>query len=157
MDSVNPTIGSRVLGNILRWLTVAAVLLLVGACDDPAEREQSFMDSAKSLYEAGDHDKARLDFRNALQINPNNVDARYHVALIDEQKGDLQAALGIPASTLSHHISRLLRVGLVTQERQSRTLICRANFEESNALTGFLCDNCCQGLNIVVQAASDAA
>jgi len=60
--------------------------------------------------------------------------------------GQVQKALGIPASTLSHHIARLLRVGLVTQQRRSRLLICRANYEAMNDLLGFLTDNCCGGI-----------
>jgi len=60
--------------------------------------------------------------------------------------GDLQERLGVPASTLSHHLSRLLRVGLITQERQSRNLICRANYERMNGLLAYLGDNCCEGL-----------
>ena len=41
--------------------------------------------------------------------------------------GRLQERLGIAASTLSHHLHRLILTGLVTQERQATTLICRAN------------------------------
>ena len=41
--------------------------------------------------------------------------------------GRLQARLGIAASTLSHHLHKLILVGLVTQERQVTTLICRAS------------------------------
>ena len=60
--------------------------------------------------------------------------------------GGLQARLGIPASTLSHHLSRLVRVGLIGQERQSRNLVCRANYTHMNALLAYLRDQCCQGL-----------
>jgi ArsR family transcriptional regulator len=39
----------------------------------------------------------------------------------------LQAQVGVAAaSTLSHHLQRLVAAGLVAQERQSTTLICRA-------------------------------
>jgi len=57
--------------------------------------------------------------------------------------GRLQARLGMPASTLSHHLKRLIETGLVTQERQGTTLICRANYPGMNALIGFLSDECC--------------
>lgn len=39
--------------------------------------------------------------------------------------GELQKHLEIPASTLSHHLSALISAGLISQERQSRTLFCR--------------------------------
>jgi DNA-binding transcriptional ArsR family regulator len=57
--------------------------------------------------------------------------------------GRLQQKIGIAASTLSHHLHRLILTGLVTQERQSTTLICRANYPAMNALLGFLADECC--------------
>src|SRR5215207_4634829 len=57
--------------------------------------------------------------------------------------GRLQEKLGIPASTLSHHLHRLILTGLVTQERQGTTLISRAHYPAMNALLGFLADECC--------------
>lgn len=55
----------------------------------------------------------------------------------------VQERLGIPASTLSHHLQRLIRNGLVSQERQATTLICRAVYPAMDALLGFLADECC--------------
>jgi DNA-binding transcriptional ArsR family regulator len=57
--------------------------------------------------------------------------------------GRLQDKVGIAASTLSHHLHRLILTGLVTQERQATTLICRANYETMHGLLGFLADECC--------------
>jgi len=57
--------------------------------------------------------------------------------------GRLQARIGIAASTLSHHLHRLIMVGLVTQERQVTTLICRANYPVMRSLLGFLVEECC--------------
>jgi len=57
--------------------------------------------------------------------------------------GRLQERLGIPASTLSHHLHRLILVGLVTQERQATTLISRANYPIMRRLLSFLADECC--------------
>jgi ArsR family transcriptional regulator, arsenate/arsenite/antimonite-responsive transcriptional repressor len=57
--------------------------------------------------------------------------------------GRIQERLEIPASTLSHHLQRLVATGLVTQERQATTLICRANYDAMNALIGFLNEECC--------------
>jgi ArsR family transcriptional regulator, arsenate/arsenite/antimonite-responsive transcriptional repressor len=57
--------------------------------------------------------------------------------------GRLQEKLGIAASTLSHHLHRLILTGLVTQQRQATTLICRANYPAMDELVGFLVDECC--------------
>jgi ArsR family transcriptional regulator len=57
--------------------------------------------------------------------------------------GHLREKLHLAASTLSHHLHRLILTGLVTQERQATTLICRANYPAMDNLVGFLVDECC--------------
>ena len=57
--------------------------------------------------------------------------------------GQIQKQLEIPASTLSHHIARLVSAGLVHQERKSRSLICRADYSAMDMVIGFLTRNCC--------------
>jgi DNA-binding transcriptional ArsR family regulator len=61
--------------------------------------------------------------------------------------GDIAEALSIPASSLSFHLAHLTRAGLITQRRESRSLIYAANFETMNGLIGFLTENCCGGAN----------
>ena len=57
--------------------------------------------------------------------------------------GEIQRRTDVPRSTLSHHLHRLIGVGLVTQERQATTLICRANYPVMNETLGFLAAECC--------------
>ena len=57
--------------------------------------------------------------------------------------GEIQTALSVPASTLSHHISRLVSVGLVQQRREGRTLYCTPQYGELDGLIEFLKDQCC--------------
>lgn len=57
--------------------------------------------------------------------------------------GEIQAKLDIPPSTLSHHIAKLVQAGLVTQERQSRSLLCKGDFDNMDDLVRFLLANCC--------------
>lgn len=57
--------------------------------------------------------------------------------------GRIQDKLDIPASTLSHHLKRLIDTGLVSQERQATTLICRAHYPAMQSLIGYLADECC--------------
>ncbi|MCG8546074.1 MAG: ArsR family transcriptional regulator [Alphaproteobacteria bacterium] len=57
--------------------------------------------------------------------------------------GAVQQRTMIPRSTLSHHLHRLISVGLVTQQRQGTTLICCANYDVMNAVMGFLAAECC--------------
>lgn len=71
--------------------------------------------------------------------------------------GRIQQRLGIAASTLSHHLRKLVEVGLVTQERERTTLICRANYPGMNALIGYLADECCADAGCGAGCADEAA
>ncbi|WP_353737063.1 helix-turn-helix domain-containing protein [Aeromonas sp.] len=55
----------------------------------------------------------------------------------------LQKQLAIPASTLSHHIAALVSVGLVKQNRESRTLLCVSQYEVLEEIIAFFRDECC--------------
>lgn len=57
--------------------------------------------------------------------------------------GDLQGKVGIPLSTLSHHLKKLIQVGLVTQERHGTTLICRAQYDAMREVLRFITEECC--------------
>src|SRR5687768_5039080 len=69
----------------------------------------------------------------------------------------VQEKLKIPASTLSHHLHRLILTGLVTQERQATTLICRANYPAMDALLGFMAAECCADAGGCAASSEDAA
>jgi ArsR family transcriptional regulator, arsenate/arsenite/antimonite-responsive transcriptional repressor len=59
--------------------------------------------------------------------------------------GDIAVRLGLPAATLSFHLSSLRHAGLVANRRVGRSIIYAANFETMNALLRYLTENCCQG------------
>lgn len=61
--------------------------------------------------------------------------------------GEISAHLGIPASTLAHHLSALVASGLVTQERRGRSIINRIDYGRMQALIGFLSEECCEGVS----------
>jgi DNA-binding transcriptional ArsR family regulator len=71
--------------------------------------------------------------------------------------GRLQTKLDVAASTLSHHLKSMLIVGLISQERQSTTLICRANYDVMHALVGFLVEECCADADCVATTSRPSA
>jgi ArsR family transcriptional regulator, arsenate/arsenite/antimonite-responsive transcriptional repressor len=78
---------------------------------------------------------SRLDaFRILVQAGPEGMAA-----------GEVAAALGVPANTLSFHFDRLRNAGLVRFERRSRSLIYSARYDTMNALLAYLTENCCAG------------
>ncbi len=59
--------------------------------------------------------------------------------------GAIGEKLDLPPATLSFHLAHLARTGLVQARQDGRFVIYSANFDNMNALVGFLTDNCCGG------------
>ncbi len=73
-------------------------------------------------------------FRTLVKYEPDGLAA-----------GDLARLLEVPQNTLSAHLSVLTRARLVTSERQSRSIIYRANLAEFRDVAVFLLQDCCGG------------
>ena len=77
----------------------------------------------------------RLDtFRLLVKHEPDGIAA-----------GELARRVGVPQNTMSAHLAVLSRAGLVLGERQSRTIIYRANIAAFRELTLFMIQDCCGG------------
>src|SRR5271157_974128 len=77
----------------------------------------------------------RLDtFRLLVTREPDGVPA-----------GELARLMAVPQNTMSAHLSILSRAGLVSGERQSRSIIYRANLARLREVTLFLLKDCCGG------------
>jgi ArsR family transcriptional regulator, arsenate/arsenite/antimonite-responsive transcriptional repressor len=57
--------------------------------------------------------------------------------------GEVKRRLGIPPSTLSHHILFLVTARLIRQEREGRILRCKANYPRMNEIVESLKAECC--------------
>jgi ArsR family transcriptional regulator, arsenate/arsenite/antimonite-responsive transcriptional repressor len=57
--------------------------------------------------------------------------------------GEIGAELGIPPSTLSHHLDKLKNEGLVSVRREGTFLCQTANTKALQELVGFLFTECC--------------
>lgn len=70
--------------------------------------------------------------------------------------GEVQQALGLAASTCTHHLRFLAAAGLVEQTKKGRTVACKAAYERIEALTGFLMKECCVDADALADAEGDA-
>jgi DNA-binding transcriptional ArsR family regulator len=59
--------------------------------------------------------------------------------------GEIQARIGMPASTLSHNLTGLTEAGLLQATRQGTTIRYAARFDQLKALTEYLWQDCCSG------------
>jgi ArsR family transcriptional regulator len=82
-------------------------------------------------------------YRLLVQAGPEGVAA-----------SDIAERLGVPANTLSFHLKTLSHAGLVLSRQEGRFIYYSANYEQMNALLGFLTENCCGGRSCLPVAAS---
>jgi DNA-binding transcriptional ArsR family regulator len=79
--------------------------------------------------------KTRLEtFRLLVSREPDGIPA-----------GEVARLAGVPQNTMSTHLAILARAGLIQGERQSRSIVYRANLERLRALTVYLVKDCCGG------------
>ena len=71
--------------------------------------------------------------------------------------GEIGAALKLPPATLSFHLKELSHAGLITARQESRYIFYSANFEQMNALLGFLTENCCAQDGVVCAPGTSCA
>lgn len=77
----------------------------------------------------------RLDaFRLIVKHEPEGLPA-----------GEIARLLDVPQNTMSTHLAVLARAGLISAERQSRSIIYRAEIDQVRAIASFLVSDCCGG------------
>jgi ArsR family transcriptional regulator, arsenate/arsenite/antimonite-responsive transcriptional repressor len=59
--------------------------------------------------------------------------------------GRIGEELELPPATLSFHLAHLARAGLASVRQDGRFVIYAADFQNMNALVGYLTENCCGG------------
>jgi len=68
--------------------------LLLAGCGSPQQKSAAYLDQARKYYESGDLVHARIELRNALQVEPRNARALYLLALVDEREEKYPSVLG---------------------------------------------------------------
>src|SRR4051794_22135351 len=58
--------------------------------------------------------------------------------------GDIQAHVDLPASTLSHHLKRLVDTGVLTTRSEGTFHYYAAEYTALRALTDYLWEDCCK-------------
>ena len=80
---------------LLFSLLICSVLLFGTACSSKEDRKQSYFDRGMELYNQGNYTKARLEFKNVLQIDPKDADAYYMFGLLEEKEENWRKAFSL--------------------------------------------------------------
>lgn len=77
-----------------RLLLSIAFITVLTACGGAEERKSVYMEKAISSIKAGDLDKARIELKNVLQIDPKDGEAYYQLGKVYEQQKNYRKAYG---------------------------------------------------------------
>lgn len=83
-----------VLFSRIRLLGLIFGLMALAACDNAEERAEGHYQRGLQLLEAGEDDKAILEFRNALQLNQDALEPRLEFARARLRQGQIEGAIG---------------------------------------------------------------
>ncbi len=78
--------------NRLSLILLGLVVLSVAACGGAQARKAKHMEKGESYLAAGNLEKARVEFQNALQIAPTDAQARYENGVVSEKLGKVRDA-----------------------------------------------------------------
>jgi len=59
--------------------------------------------------------------------------------------GEVARRLDVPQNTMSTHLAILTRAGLISSERNSRSIVYRAEIDKVREIASFLVNDCCGG------------
>ncbi len=71
-----------------------SALILVTGCDNKTDRKTRYLNQGKEQLEAKNYEKARISFKNVLQIDPNDQEGMYQFGKLSEAKQEFQQAFG---------------------------------------------------------------
>jgi DNA-binding transcriptional ArsR family regulator len=90
-------------------------------------------DAAAALAALG-HEARLQVFRLLVRAGPEGLNV-----------GDLGRLLGIPPSTLAHHLRTLVDAGLVTQRKRGRAVVNQARYDVMRQVLDHVEAECCAG------------
>ena len=70
---------------------LTASIMLTG-CGNPEEREAKYLQRGNELFDKGEFEKARVEYKNAARLKPTAAEPRYRLGLVEEAEGNIRTA-----------------------------------------------------------------
>lgn len=79
---------------VMKIVSLFLVALIISGCGGAEGRKARYLEKGKAYIEQKNYDKAKIELRNVLQIDPKHAEAYYLFGLVEEEKQNWSQALG---------------------------------------------------------------
>jgi tetratricopeptide (TPR) repeat protein len=114
---------------LARVLVLALAAVALSACGGAQARKAKHFDKGQAYFAAGNFDKARIEFQNALQIAPLDPETRFEMGLVNERLGKIREAAAFYQATLEVNPDHL-----GAENRLARLYLLSGSVDEAVAL-----------------------
>ena len=76
------------------WSLVVFICMSLSACRSAEEKRAKFYNKGLTFYEAGDYDRARIEFSNAIQIDSKYAESYHMLGMTHLKKKNYKKAYG---------------------------------------------------------------
>src|SRR4030067_2210875 len=85
---------------IVKTIALLLAALLISGCGGAEQRKAKYLAKGKAYIEQENYDKAVIELKNALQIDPKFAEAYYLFGQAEENRRDYQKAFGLYAKAV---------------------------------------------------------
>ena len=76
----------RPMQTFIRLLTVILVMQIISGCGGAEQRKAKYLEKGKAYLEQQNYDKAKIELKNVLQIDPKYAEAYFLLGEIEESR-----------------------------------------------------------------------
>lgn len=84
----------KVMRSINKSIVLFLAALVIVSCGGKEERMAKYLEKGKSYLAEENYDKARVELKNALQIDPKNAQSHFLLGQVEQTKGNLRRSYG---------------------------------------------------------------
>lgn len=84
-----------IIKNGFRSIICISLVTLLIACGGAEERKMKYLEKGKNYFSEKNYEKAEIEFKNVMQIDPKMAEAYYYMGQIQEKKENISKAVGL--------------------------------------------------------------